>query len=336
MVMFKSFGVVLGLGLASAGWGAVFAGAQPAGGPGAAPSPKPGTTVIEGGRPRVPEGVRAIYDIPYVQNGHALQKLDVYLPEKPSPTPLPVIVWVHSGNWKMGDKQACQAMAWASRGFAAASINYRLTPEVGYREIVADVKASIRFLRSRAKEYNFDPSRFGIWGVSAGGHLAALTAVTAGDKSFEGELGNAEQSSAVQAAAVWFGHMDLTKFNAADRHAEDIEALVGGSLSNKQADLRAASPITHVDKSDPAFMFMHGAKNDQVPPAQTELMVNALKAAGVEATAFLLPEQGHGFRPKQVFDQQVARVEAWFREKFGMPASPVGATADAPRPDGAK
>lgn len=288
-------------------------------------------TVVEGGRPRVPDGVRAVYDLPFVENGHALQKLDLYLPEKPSPTPLPVVVWVHSGNWNKGDKQNCPAMGWAARGIVAASVNYRLTPEVGYREIVQDVKASIRFLRANAQKYNLDPQRFAIWGVSAGGHLAALTAVTHGDASFEGTLGNAEQSSDVQAAVVWFGHMDLTAFTAADRHAADIEALVGGSLGNKTEDLKAASPVTHVSKDDPPFLFFHGGKNDQVPPSQTEAMIKALKAAEVEATAFMLAEQGHGFRPQQVFNEQVARVEFWLRKQFGLPELKAAEGADGTR-----
>jgi acetyl esterase/lipase len=268
---------------------------------------------------QIPEGVRQVENIAYVPGGHAMQKLDLYLPKDPPAGGklLPLVVWVHSGNWKGGDKENCPAMTWAMRGFAVASVNYRLSPEVSVEEMVKDVKAAVRFLRAESKTYGLDGDRVGLWGTSAGGHLAALAAVTAGEKSFEPASGETR----VQACAVWFGHMDLTKFTSESKGIADIDAMLAGpsgSIPEREPVAKRASPLSYVSKDDPAFVFFHGETNDQVPKEQTEVMASALKSAGVDATAYLVPKQGHGFRPKAEHEKYVTMTEAWFAEKLGL------------------
>jgi acetyl esterase/lipase len=89
-------------------------------------------------------------------------------------------------------------------GFAVASVNYRLVPSVRYPAPVHDAKAAVRWLRAKATEYGLDPDRIAIGGVSAGGHLASLTALTAGYAQLEGDLGDhLGVSSAVSAVVAY-------------------------------------------------------------------------------------------------------------------------------------
>jgi acetyl esterase/lipase len=89
-----------------------------------------------------------------------------------------------------------------ANGFAVASVNYRLIPSVRFPAPVHDVKAAVRWLRANAAEYGLDPDRIAIGGVSAGGHLASLTALTAGDAQLEGNVGDHPGVSRAVSAVV--------------------------------------------------------------------------------------------------------------------------------------
>jgi len=148
-------------------------------------------------QPIIPYGVKVFRDIPYVSNGHERQKLDLYLPEN-SNEPLPVIIWIHGGGWQSGSKENCLPLrkGFVNRGYAIASINYRLSSHATFPAQIEDCKSAIRWLRAHAKEYGLDVSRFGVWRSSAGGHLAALIGTTGDLKEFDvGE--NLDQSSRV-------------------------------------------------------------------------------------------------------------------------------------------
>src|SRR6185436_1082452 len=123
--------------------------------------------------PALPEGTKALRDLAYVPNGHERQKLDLFLP--PGATnPLPLIIWIHGGAWRAGSKEQCPALRLVDRGFAVASLNYRLSQHAIFPAQIEDCKAAVRWLRAHGKEYNLDAAHFGVWGSSAGGHLVAL------------------------------------------------------------------------------------------------------------------------------------------------------------------
>ncbi len=124
---------------------------------------------------RVPQGVTAHRDLAYVTSGHDRQKLDLYVPDQPD-GPLPLIIWVHGGGWAAGSKDGCPPLrgGYTRRGYAVASIGYRLSGDAIFPAQIEDCKAAIRWLRAHAKEYNLDPDHFAAWGSSAGGHLVAL------------------------------------------------------------------------------------------------------------------------------------------------------------------
>ena len=143
----------------------------------------------------------------------ATQKLDVYLPEGDGPFPL--IINVHGGGFMMGDKSnPASADEFLAAGYAVASVDYRLSGEALAPAQIQDVKAAVRFLRANAEQYKLDPQQFAAFGQSAGGNLAALLGTSCGAAALEGaDLGNADQSSCVQAVVDWFGPTDFLQMD---------------------------------------------------------------------------------------------------------------------------
>lgn len=262
--------------------------------------------------PQLPEGTKALRDVAYVTTGHERQKLDLFIPSGAT-NPLPLIIWVHGGAWMGGSKDQCPALPYLQKGYAVASINYRLSQHAIFPAQIEDCKAAVRWLRAHAKENNLDSNRFAAWGASAGGHLVALLG-TAGDaKQFEVGA-NLEVSSRVQAVVDFFGPTDLTRMakdalpgSRIDHDAPDApEAkLVGGPVQDNKDKCAAANPITYAAKNNPPFLIMHGNKDDIVPYQQSELLRDALQKAGVPVTFRIIEGAGHGFGGPDI-DRQVA------------------------------
>jgi acetyl esterase/lipase len=277
-----------------------------------------------------PSGVRIVPDIKYANDGEGPAKsqttsptghlLDIYLPTKAN-SPTPLIVFIHGGAWWGGDKKEGKdaAVLLCRQGFAVASINYRLTQEAVFPAQVEDCKAAIRFLRAHAGEYNIDANKVGVWGVSAGGHLAALIGTSCGAKDLEGTLGNEQTNSCVQAVCDWCGPSDLVSVagQAGSRTKIDYEDSQGpvakllGGLQTEKHDLAvAASPITYIDKSDPPFLIVHGDIDDLVPYAQSEELAQKLDKAGVPNKLITIAGGGHGFAS----EEQINHVASFFKE----------------------
>lgn len=141
-------------------------------------------------------------------NGAApAQKLDLYLPSNSSTLAHPTIVWIHGGGWIMGNKADIAAVKrLVCKGYAVASINYRLSGTAKFPAQIADMKAALRFLRVNAVTYKVDATKFASFGSSAVGHLAALAATSGGVADLEDlSLGNATTSSHVPAGVAWSG-----------------------------------------------------------------------------------------------------------------------------------
>jgi acetyl esterase/lipase len=246
-------------------------------------------------------------DIEYAPGGHERQKLDLYLPKEASvDRKRPLIVWVHGGAWLAGSKDRCPAVSFADQGYAVASINYRLSQHAIFPAQIEDCKAAIRWLRVNADKYGYDPNRLGVWGASAGGHLVALLG-TAGDVQ-EFDIGPYRGvSSQVQAVCDFFGPTDFTKMSSfpttMDHDSADSpeSRLLGGPVQESKDKALRADPITYVTKDDPPFLIVHGDRDPLVPHNQSELLYEALRNAGVDATFYTVRGAGHGgFRDPQV------------------------------------
>jgi len=271
----------------------------------------------------LPEGTKAMRDVAYVTNGHERQKLDLFIP--PGATnPLPLIIWVHGGAWKGGSKENCPALRYLERGYAVASLNYRLSQHAIFPAQIEDCKAAVRWLRAHAKKHNLNPDRFAAWGSSAGGHLVALLGTSGEVKEFDqGE--NPKESSRVQAVVDFFGPTDFTQMSRYapanppfDHDAADSpeSLLIGGAIQQNRAKVAKANPITYVSRDDPPFLIMHGDKDNLVPYQQSELLRDALQKAGVPVTFKIVEGAGHGFGGREI-DAQVAE----FFEKHLKPQS---------------
>ncbi|MCB9597647.1 MAG: alpha/beta hydrolase [Sandaracinaceae bacterium] len=249
----------------------------------------------------------------FAGSGRSALALDLMVPAGPGPHPL--VVLVHGGAWRRGRRgyMSSTMRAFAAQGYAAATVDYRLVD--GHRTVfpgpVSDVRCAVRTLRARAGELGLDPHRFAAVGFSAGGHLVAMLG-TASDRSEldDGTCPIREGSAAVQSVASFYGPYDLRPPARVGPGADQaIRALLG--VSRQRDPLRAAlaSPIAHVDSSDPPMLLVHGVRDRIVEVDQSRQMGRALAAAGVRVESLELPRHQHGFGvfPRRVTDdEQVA------------------------------
>jgi uncharacterized protein (TIGR03437 family) len=244
-------------------------------------------------------------NLDYVGSGNARQMLDLWVPAGDGPFPL--IVWIHGGAFRAGSKASPPPFPdrLMPRGFAFASIGYRLSTEAQWPAQIQDVKAAIRFLRANAEKYKLDANRFGVVGASAGSHLAAMLG-TSGDVTIWDTPGmpNAGVSSRVQAVVDQFGPMDFAQMDAmqmpscaagATSTASSPESgLLGCTIGTCPEKTREASPITYVDASTPPFLLAHGSNDCNISPEQSRLLAETLTRAGHHPIFRVLPGAGHG------------------------------------------
>lgn len=260
---------------------------------------------------QVPDTVEAKRDLPYAGTDNPRQRLDLYLPKKPSSDkPMPVIVFIHGGGWRGGDKAggAGNVMRFVQSGdYAGVSVGYRLTNEARWPEQIYDCKAAIRWIRGNAKQYNLDPDKIGVWGSSAGGHLVSMLGTSGDVKGLEGKLGAfPDASSRVTCVVNFFGPENfitmVEKPSTIDRTTQDYpEALlIGGRVQDKPEVAKAASPITYVSADDPPFLTAHGTKDPLVPYDQALELDGAMKKAGVAHLLIEMVNGGHGFRSEEL------------------------------------
>jgi acetyl esterase/lipase len=260
-----------------------------------------------------PESTPAVIverDIVYATvNGEKL-KLDLARPNTPGPHPL--AVGFHGGAWKYGSKREISMpnaaifdfggtgkislMEFIARkGYVCVSVDYRLAPKHKWPAPAIDAKTAVRFLRAQAGKYGIDPDRVGVFGFSAGGHLAALLGTADKDAGLDGDL-YTEQSSRVQCVVDYFGPSDLSLYASSEGiERAYMKPFLGATFAEKPEVFKQASPITYVDKTDPPFMIFHGTLDVIVPIIHGEKLHEKLKAAGVDSTFINVYGKGHGW-----------------------------------------
>jgi acetyl esterase/lipase len=238
------------------------------------------------------------------------QKLDIYLPATGS-GPFPLVIMVHGGGFMFGDKADGGGLtgvdALLAAGYAVASINYRLSGEATYPAQILDAKSAVRFLRANAAQYQLNPNKFGAWGASAGGNLVSLLGTTCGVAELEGaELGNADQSSCVQAVVDWFGPIDFLKMqdqltaagcSASTNDASSPESkLVGAPIQTVPDIVKTTNPMNYITADDAPFFIENGTADCNIPPIQNKNLADALSAViGADKVTYVsLEGAGHG------------------------------------------
>jgi acetyl esterase/lipase len=269
-------------------------------------------------------------DIEYATQSQA-QKLDIYLPDE-GDGPYPVIVSIHGGAFKSGDKGDGQVNAMLEglrRGYAVVSINYRLSGEAIWPAQIQDVKAAIRWIRANSKQYKLHPEKIAAWGGSAGGHLSAITGTSGNVKELEDmSQGNAGQSSRIQAVVDWFGPTDFLKMDEQAKESKVANPqvhsvpdspesqLIGKNLQDAPDLVKAANPETYISKDDPPFFIQHGFNDPLVAYPQSVNFAEKLEQTlGKEkVTIELIPGTGHG-GPAFQTEQNLNKVFA-FLDKY--------------------
>jgi acetyl esterase/lipase len=247
---------------------------------------------------KAPQGVVVEKNIEYARiNGKSL-RLDIYRPQNVQKK-LPVIVWLYGGGWEFGSKFYCPIAFMATQQVAVVSINYRLDGVAKFPAQIYDCKGAVRWLRANAEKYNLDADRIGIFGASAGGHLALLLATTPGNPKMEGDVGgNLNFSSRVQCVCAFYPPTDLNRLGSdpKTRHSPDglVAKLLGGPVADNVEKANFASPINYVTKNCPPVFLMHGGADTLVPPEQSEIFYEALKKTGVDVQLEIVPGKGHG------------------------------------------
>lgn len=269
-------------------------------------------------------------DLVYGAAGGEKQRMDIYYPDMLKPVTLrPVILLVHGGAWREGNKSdmALAAALFTKADFVAISIGYRLFhPEKRKQNIYPaaydDVQRAVRFLRVNSATYGIDPQRIGAMGFSAGGHLVALLGTT--DTRDNSDPLLAKVSSRINAVVSVSGPTDLTTDYANLRLGkvtvqELIDDFIGRNLSPKAllAQKKKASPLFHVDGKTVPHLFFHGDNDMVVPVENSRKMAAALKAQKISAEIVEFPGEGHAFKLEMI--PQLAEKSSVFSSKHLKP-----------------
>jgi acetyl esterase/lipase len=256
---------------------------------------------------QTPEQVSVEKDVVYGHADGVDLKLDLAKPPS-GDGPFPAVVCIHGGAWQMGDKNGYEGLIrqLATQGYVAAAVEYRLAPKQKWPAQIEDCKCAVRYLRAHAKELKIDAKKFGALGDSAGGHLSLLLGLMDATDGLEGNGGNPEQPSKVQAVVNLYGPSDLRTWVVrpdANKKAEQALSTTPESIledflgtSNRESTVMAkASPITYINAGDPPILTFHGAKDDIVPIEQAKTLHAALEKAGIAQKLVVVEDAGHGW-----------------------------------------
>lgn len=278
-------------------------------------------------------------DVAYAATGRAGHLLDLYLPEIAGARPLLVVTG--GSAWKAENgKNYAAALApfFNDRGYVVAGVSVRASSTAGFPAQVHDIKAAIRWLRAHAGDFGIDPERVAVLGDSSGGWTATMAAATGDAPELEGDLGNPEVPSSVQAAVDLYGPTDFLQmdahmidpagFNAlagtTDCHDDPRSPeslLVGHPVRQRPEAARAANPITYVGGVTPPVLIAHGRQDTQVPHHQSELLFAALRDAGGDAVFYSVPRLGHD---KAITDDDTPSAEISWAGRCGTLADAIG------------
>jgi acetyl esterase/lipase len=248
-------------------------------------------------------------DLPSASTSPA-QQIDIYLPPDGN-GPFPIVLHIHGGGFAIGDKRDIHLLSFLSgieRGYAVASVNYRLSGEAVFPAGLRDIKAAVRWLRANAVQYHLDGNRIAACGGSAGGYYAVMLGLTAGLSDLDSlSLGHREYPCDVQAVVDWFGPIDFLTMDeqlAASgtgpaNHSETASPesrFMGAKITDIPDKVRRASPLNYVHAGMPPILIQHGRIDAMVPVQQSMSLVQKLQAT-VAPDRFefdILESAGHG------------------------------------------
>jgi acetyl esterase/lipase len=245
--------------------------------------------------------VERVRNIDYWGDGIRRHRLDIYRPRHATePGPAPVLVYLHGSGWTVGDKreQGLPMMLFlASQGWICVTANYRLSPRATWPDHIVDAKRAMAWVRANIADYGGDPDLVVVSGGSAGGQLASLVALTAGDPAFQ--PGFEELDAHADACVAFYAVYDLTNRDGlrGNGFLWFLErAVMKAKLAQRPELFRDASPMDRVGPDAPPFMSIHGANDSLVPVAEARQFVQRLRAVSREPVVYAeLPGAQHAF-----------------------------------------
>jgi len=263
--------------------------------------------ILEPAAPDAIEGVYVVSDIVYSQTQQRDLLLDLYLPTTDSAEPLPVVLYLFGGSFEMGNKYQLGLSNIESLpldGFAVVSIDYRLSDKAIFPAQLEDAKSALQWVSTHAAQYNLNANKIGVWGMSAGGMLAALVGVSSQLSVQEGKLVALQGGSVgqVQAVVDYYGPSDFLLGDAQAPEGVDLDwasadswpsRYLGGAIGDVPEQVAATNPISYVSADDPPFLIVHGDQDETVPLQQSEILYDALLKAGVVAELYVVKDGQH-------------------------------------------
>jgi len=244
--------------------------------------------------PPAPEGVVIEKDVAYI-TAESAEKADLYLPaNRAADVRSPAVLMIHGGGWEGGDKCAPREFNigtnLALNGYVGLSINYVLaTPErTTWPRNLQECKTAVRWLRKNAERLQIDAEHIGVIGGSAGGHLAAMVALTGPADGFDPPAPDEAISCRVQCGVDLYGPSDLLLYRPS-------VTMLGKTRDEAPELYGAASSVTYVDHDDPPMLILHGTADKTVLVEQSELLAEALRKAGVEHELVIVEGARHSF-----------------------------------------
>jgi acetyl esterase/lipase len=279
--------------------------------------------------------IEVLKDLPYAPEHGRRGLLDVYKPAG-DVSGAPVLLQVHGGAWTFGtkDQQGLPLMRhMAARGWVCVAINYRLSPRSAFPAHLVDVKRAIAWIRDHGEEYGADPRFIAITGGSAGGHLAALAALTPGDPEYQPGFPDADTT--LQAAVPFYGVYDFAgRSGRAAETMRDRFLAPRVLFADPRADLtpfEKASPLLRVRSDAPPFYVIHGVNDTLVSVTQARAFVEALREVSEAPVAYTeLHGTHHAFDvfPSVRSQHSVRHVERFLRWAYdGWRGRPVADAA---------
>lgn len=225
---------------------------------------------------------------------------------------MPVMIFIHGGGWRNGSRQAVFARTTGESvqqildaGIAVATIDYRLVKEGGPNiyDCMVDCKDAARYLVKEADRYNIDTARIGVWGSSAGGHLALMTALGKNEDFLGDETLRSFNPTFKCVVAYYplttFIHFDI-QAKPDNQNMQRFETLFSGPFADKQPLAKLASPVEYIDPSNPPILLVHGDKDNTASVKNSLLMKELAEKKQSNIQLIIVKGSGHGFKEENI------------------------------------